>query len=164
MRILVGQVVGVHGIQGILKVQVALEDVARLTDFEITDEQGNVVPVKSLTVRPHESALVKVKGLHDRTEAEKWVGQTWFVDDRFFQTLPDDEYYSHDLIGLTVYQGDDVIGKIHSVQNYGAGDIIVIEKTDGRQELVAFTQENFPHIDLALRRAEVNMPHIVGDK
>jgi 16S rRNA processing protein RimM len=69
------------------------------------------------------------------------------------------EYYRADLIGLSVELADGTgYGRITDVQDYGAGDILEIERTDGTTELLPFTDRVVPVVDLAAGRVVVDPP------
>jgi len=54
--------------------------------------------------------------------------------------LDDGEYYHADLIGLAaVSDAGDALGVVHDVQNFGAGDILEIERPDAKRFMVPMT-------------------------
>ena len=53
--------------------------------------------------------------------------------------LGEGEYYHADLIGLPCEsEGGEPLGRVAAVENFGAGDILDIEKPDGRRTMVPF--------------------------
>jgi len=51
--------------------------------------------------------------------------------------LAEGEYYHADLIGLAVVSTDgDPVGAVVSVENFGAGDVVEIERPDGKRFMV----------------------------
>ena len=65
--------------------------------------------------------------------------------------LKKDSYFIADLIGLSVYNFDDITifyGKITDVMNYGASDIYEIKGRDGKVFLVPAVKEYVVKIDL----------------
>ena len=62
------------------------------------------------------------------------------VDRAALPPLGEGEYYHGDLIGLPcVGQDGSALGKVAAVENFGAGDLLEIEKPDGRKSLIPFT-------------------------
>ena len=162
MSVCVGQIVGVHGVRGSVKIKPMLDDVALLADMEkMTTRSGQELIVHTHSVHG-KVVLAKIKGVEDRTAAEKLIGTELFVSEDAFPELPEDEFYCRDLVGMTVLEGQKEVGIIKSIENYGAGDIVVIDTTDGRQEMIAFNDTNFPQIDLASRQVILNRPKIAG--
>ena len=51
--------------------------------------------------------------------------------------LADGEFYHADLIGLPCLVDGVEIGKAAAIENFGAGDIVEIEKPDGKRFMVA---------------------------
>ena len=53
-----------------------------------------------------------------------------------------EEFYHADLIGLEAQDSEGrVLGTVHAIHNYGAGDVIEIARPDGDSVLLAFTRE-----------------------
>ena len=162
MSVCVGQIVGVHGVRGSVKIKPMLDDVALLADMKkMTTHSGQELCVVAHGVHG-KVVLAKIKGVEDRTAAEKLIGTELFVPEDAFPELPEDEFYCRDLVGMTVLEGQTVVGIIKSIENYGAGDIVVIDMTDGHQEMIAFNDTNFPRVDLISKQVVLNRPKIAG--
>ena len=59
--------------------------------------------------------------------------------------LADGEYYHADLIGLPAHSTDGtVLGTCVGVDNYGAGDVLDIERPDGKRFMVPMRAEAVP--------------------
>ena len=64
--------------------------------------------------------------------------------------LEEGEYYHADLIGLAaVSPAGEPLGTIAAIENYGAGDILEIEKPDRTRAMVPMTAEAVPEWDHA---------------
>ena len=162
MSVCVGQIVGVHGVRGSVKIKPMLDDVTLLADMtKMTTRLGQELIVHTHGVHG-KVVLAKIKGVEDRTMAEKLIGTELFVPEDVFPQLPEGEFYCRDLVGMTVLENGQTVGTIKSIENYGAGDIVVIETTTGSQEMIAFNDTNFPHVDLALKQVILNRPKIAG--
>jgi len=162
MSVCVGQIVGVHGVRGSVKIKPMLDDVALLADMKkMTTRSGQELIVHTHGVHG-KVVLAKIKGVEDRTAAEKLIGTELFVSEDVFPELPEDEFYCRDLIGMTVLEDQKTVGTIKSIENYGAGDIVVIDMTDGRQEMIAFNDTNFPQVDLVSKQVVLNRPKMAG--
>ena len=74
-------------------------------------------------------AIARFAEVTDRTSAEKLRGTTLSVSRDALPALEEGEYYHADLIELAVVtEAGDAVGKVIAVQNFGATDIIEIEK------------------------------------
>ena len=85
-----------------------------------------------------------------KEEAAKLKGTRLFVPRERLPELLEDEYYHTDLIGLIVQnlEGSN-IGRIKSVLNHGASDLLEIEdKRENKSILVPFTRAIVPKVDI----------------
>ena len=68
-----------------------------------------------------------LKGVTDRTDAEKLCGQGVLVHKEDLPTLDADEFYLHELEGLQVETEEgQVLGRVESFFNNGVQDILVV--------------------------------------
>ena len=83
-----------------------------------------------------------------------------FIINRFIQfSFEENEYYFSDLIGLEVVDlEDNVIGKVKSVDNFGAGDVMEIVIKGERSVVLPFSIEAIPIVDTLNGRVTVNLP------
>ena len=82
-----------------------------------------------------------------REAAEALRGTLLTVARAALPALADGEYYHADLIGLAVVAADGAaVGRVAAVENYGAGDILEIEKPDGKRFMVPFRPEAVPEV------------------
>ena len=149
--VLVASILSPHGIRGNVKLFVYTEQVCDFFSFkEVIDENGNIYSISPLSEKKN-FIIVNIKGIVNRNEANMLVGKNLYVLRSELPTNNNLETYYHiDLIGLKVVDNlKNIIGKVKSVQNYGAGDILVVEdKKRGYEEYFLFTKRNFPFIDL----------------
>lgn len=158
-RICVGAIAGAFGIQGEVRLKsfcATPEDIA--TYGALTTEDGS----RSFTVRltrPVAGALgVRLSGVATREDAEALRGTTLWADRAVLPSLPDDEFYHADLIGLPVMDpGGAEIGRVRAIYDHGAGDILEIAGPSGIV-LLPFTQAVVPTVDLAAGRIVADPP------
>jgi 16S rRNA processing protein RimM len=92
----------------------------------------------------------RMSGVISKEEADKLKGTRLYVPRERLPQLLEDEYYHTDLIGLIVQnlEGSN-IGRIKSVLNHGASDLLEIEdKRENKSILVPFTQQIVPKVDI----------------
>lgn len=160
-RICVGAIAGAFGVQGEVRLKSFCADPFALGDYgELTDEAGT----QSFSVqidRAGKAELIgRLSGVRSKEDADALKGTRLFAARDQLPTLPDDEYYYSDLIGLTVVDpGGAVLGTVKSVVNHGASDILEI-KIPGASEtaLLPFTLEAVPTVDLAAGRIVADPP------
>lgn len=85
------------------------------------------------------AAVAKLDGINDRSAAEALRGSLVEVDRSALPPLEQGEYYHVDLIGLPAVDANgQEVGRVTSVENYGAGDLLEIETSAGKRSLIPF--------------------------
>ncbi len=81
------------------------------------------------------------------------------VADADLQDLYDDEYYYHDIVGLTVINNEDnsELGSVKEILQLPANDVWVVG-SKGKDDLyLPFTEQVVTEIDLEAKTAHVNL-------
>lgn len=73
--------------------------------------------------------------------------------DRF--KLPKDLFYFYDLIGCEVYNGDELVGEVINVENYGGSDVFSVQTRDGNRILIPFIKEFTKNVDIKNKKISV---------
>jgi len=95
-------------------------------------------------------AVIAFEGVADRNAAEALKGTELFVDRASLPGTDEDEFYHADLIGLEVRDSEGrVLGKVISLHNFGASDVLEFSRPDGDTVLMAFTKQTAPVINVA---------------
>jgi 16S rRNA processing protein RimM len=137
-RIALAAVAGAHGVQGELRLKLFSDSVESLSRHGILYVGG--VERRLLSVRDGNTAVAKVEGIADRSAAEALRGSLIEVDRSALPDLGEGEYYHADLIGLPAVDRDGkLVGTVAAVENYGAGDLLDIER-DGKRSLIPFRE------------------------
>jgi 16S rRNA processing protein RimM len=105
----------------------------------------------------------RLSGVATKEQADALSGTRLYTGRDRLPSLPDDEYYYTDLIGLDVLDtGGAQIGQVKAVQNHGAGDLLEVQTsssaTSSGTVLIPFTQIVVPTVDLASRRIIIDPP------
>ena len=131
-------VAGAHGIKGEVRLKLFSDSVESLTRHEKLYVGG--AERRLLAVRDGgKTAVARFAGVNDRGGAEALRGSLVEVDRDALPPLEEGEYYHADLIGLPAEDRDgNAIGTVASVENYGAGDLLEVEREDGRKSLIPF--------------------------
>lgn len=139
-----------HGIKGELRVKTFTGDPLALGEYgPLHTKDGRVFEIED--IRPAgEVAVVRFKGLRDRTAAESLTGTELYVDRSALPPEEEDEFYHDDLVGLAVRdESGTEVGRVTAVQNFGGGDILEINFQGRKGLLIPFTQAAVPDIDIA---------------
>ena len=149
--ILVGRVAGAFGVKGEVRITSYTDEPAALLRYRDL-KQADGGPALTLTGgRPHKGALVaRAKEVATREAAEALRGLELFVPRAVLPPPDDDEFYLADLIGLAVVAPTGAeLGRIKSVQNFGAGDLLEIAPETGPSWWLPFTKEAVPEVKIA---------------
>ena len=87
---------------------------------------------------------IKFEGVNTRNDAELERGKSIMVERSLLESAKqEDEFFVDELIGMIVYDDrGELVGQILKVMNYGATDILVLEK-EHRQMEAPFIKEVF---------------------
>jgi 16S rRNA processing protein RimM len=159
-RVLVGAVIGAHGIKGEAKVKTFTADPRAFGAYgPVATGTGRVLRIVSLRPLKDADVIVTFAGVSDRTSAENLKGAELYVARSALPAPETGEFYHADLVGLAVEDDSGAeIGRVRGVQNFGAGDLIEIEDADGDLRFVPFTTDAVPIVDIAGKRMVVRPP------
>jgi len=162
--ITIAQMKGAHGVKGEGRIRSFTEDPAACFAYgPFLDEAGKPIltPIKWRPVK--DGFVVTFKESLQREAVAAMRGTKLFAPRGALPAAQDDEFYITDLLGLQAVSPEgEVVGKIASVQNFGAGDLLEIDTQSGRVFL-AFTKEAVPDISLSDGKVTVSIPEDDGD-
>ena len=161
-EVMIGKIVGVHGIKGEVKVK-SESDV-----FERQIKVLDTVPVYRGTkreelqlesMRRHKGLyIIKFKGLNDRTEAEERIGGEIWIDRSKQVELGEDEFYFFDLMGCEVFNEDGrKLGVVKGILEQPASHILEVEKEDGKEVLIPFLSQFVKDVDVKNKKIVVSL-------
>lgn len=159
-RILLGRILGPHGIRGDVVIETYTANPRDIASYGPLQSEDGSRSFEIKVVRETPKGLIaRIAGVADRTAAEPLKGLTLFVDRERLPAAGEEEYYRADLIGLAVEDANGQrIGKVASVENYGAGDLLEIRLEGARKtELLPFTETFVPVVDVKSGRVVVIM-------
>lgn len=121
-------IIGAHGVTGEVKLKLFGEGADSLKRYGTLTASGRTLTVKQ--IRPaNNGAIARFSEVTDRNTAEALRGTELTIARDALPPLEDGEYYHADLIGLPCQTPDGAtLGTVVAVENFGAGDIIEIEK------------------------------------
>ena len=124
-KILIGKIVAPQGIRGDVRVQTYTTKPSDLHDMTIISNRFSSDDFRFVRPIPNSDVIIAhINGFDDRNAAETLRGTELFIERDTLPATKDGEYYQADLIGFTVVQNGQPVGKIACFQNFGAGDII----------------------------------------
>lgn len=137
-RVALAAVAGAHGVHGELRLKLftdGVENLARHTRLFVGGREYALSSVKD----GGKTAIARFAGIADRSAAEALRGVLVEVERSALPPLEEGEYYHADLIGLACLSLEgESLGSVVAVENFGAGDLLEVERPDGRRALVPF--------------------------
>ena len=128
-------VTGAHGVTGEVRLKLlgdGIEALSRHRSFN-----GGALTLGKLRDDGKGGAIARFAEITDRTAAEALRGTALTVPRSALPPLEQGEYYHADLLGLAaVTDAGDPLGTVVAVENFGAGDVIEIERPGGKRFMV----------------------------
>ncbi len=146
VRVTLAAVAGAHGITGEVRLKLFAESIESVRRYKAFEAAGATLTLKSL--KPGKpDAIARFAEVTSREAAEALRGTTLTVPRDSLPPLPEGEYYQTDLIGLPcVTPNGEPLGHVAAVENFGAGDILEIERPDGKRFMVPFNPQAVPQV------------------
>jgi len=144
-------VTGAHGVTGEVRLKLFGEGVAALSAHR--DFNEGALTLAKVRDDGKGGAIARFAEIADRTAAEKLRGTALTVPRSALPPLEEGEYYHADLIGLAaVSDAGEPLGTVVAVENFGAGDVIEIERPPedgkaGKRFMVPMRAEAVPEWD-----------------
>lgn len=157
-RVVIGIVVGSHGLQGTLKVDPRTDFPERYEVLKTCwlcrgDDEPRKVSIKRCKFGPR-GILLTLEGIKTRDDADKLRGATIEIPMSERWALPEDSFYISDLIGCqAVDETGKVIGVVEQVLR-GNQDILVIQSSGG-EVMVPFVDAWVGKIDISASTVEI---------
>jgi 16S rRNA processing protein RimM len=153
-----------HGVRGEARVKSYTGDPMAVADYgTLFSADGRAFEIEDGRHLKDDMLVVAFEGIHDRDAIKALTGIELFVDRAMLpETEEEDEFYHADLIGLDVVDLDgNKIGTLHTVLNFGAGDLLEIKPLQGGQTwLQPFTKVATPKVEIAARRITIDPLHL----
>jgi 16S rRNA processing protein RimM len=137
-QVTLAAVAGAHGLGGEVRLKLFAQGVDSLKRHKTVFAGTRTLTLKS--VKPGSAgAIARFAEIGDRAAAEALRGTLLTVPRSALPPLGEGEYYHADLIGLPCESAaGEALGTVVGVENYGAGDLLEIEKPDGKKALIPF--------------------------
>lgn len=159
-KILIGVIGAPHGIRGNVKLRTFSETPTDIAKYPLYTEDGTLFP-KFKVIRWQEGGflIVSLSGIEDRDKALELRGTKLYVKREDLPAPAEDTFYYSDLAGLQVQdtQGK-LIGKVLSVENYGAGPLLEIQTGDSTF-LAPFKADIITAVDLAAEMLTIDVEY-----
>lgn len=159
-RVCVGAIAGAFGVRGEVRLKSFCAEPEAIAGYApLFTEDGSRRFDVSLRGVIANGLAARLSGVDTREQAEALRGMRLFAGRDRLPSLPDDEFYHADLVGLEVLDtGGTVLGRVSAVLNHGAGDLLEIQCKGAPGLLLPFTRAAVPTVDLASGRIIADPP------
>lgn len=142
-QVTIAAVSGAHGVTGEVRLKLFGEGVDALKRYRIFN--NGTLTLAKLRSDNKGGAIARFAEVADRNAAEALRGSLLTIPRSALPPLEEGEYYHADLIGLpAISTTGEALGTCVAVENFGAGDILEIEKLDGKRFMVPMREEAVP--------------------
>jgi len=167
-RIALGVIRKAHGVRGEASVEAwsdspeRFEHVSSVTLVSPDDSQTRDAVIESVRIHAGR-ALVKFAGIESPEEVQLLQNWTVEVPEAEARKLDQDEYFLHDLVGLTLIDAEGTArGKVSEIEETGGGVLLVVDGPRGRFH-VPFAADICTNVDLAAKTITVSLPEGIED-
>ena len=131
-------ITGAHGVTGEVRLKLFTGDLSGYNSFN-----GGSLTLKSLR-----NGIARFAEVPDRNAAERLRGTALTVPRSALPPLEEGEYYHADILGLTaVSTTGEPLGVVVAIDDFGAGDVIEIERPDKKRFMVPMRAPAVPEWD-----------------
>jgi 16S rRNA processing protein RimM len=168
-RIAVGVIRKAHGVRGEASVEPWTDSVERFETLEsvtlVSPDERETREATVESVRIHAGrALVKFAGIDAPEDVQLLHNWTVEIPEEQARELEEDEYFLHDLVGLTLVDAEGrERGVVLEAYEGGGGILLNVKRADGREFEVPFAADLCTEIDLAAKRMVVSLPEGIED-
>lgn len=148
-----------HGLRGDLLLEIYTDFPERLKPGSQIFAGDKHKPLKITRRRPHNDGLILgFEGISTAEEAGKYRATVVYVLSADRPTLPEGEYYHHEIIGLTVLdEAGTTLGELSEIIVTGANDVYVVTPPEGNDILLPALKEVILAVDLAAKTMKVHL-------
>jgi len=167
-RIAVGVIRKPHGVRGEASVEPWTNSPERFDDLSnvtlVSPDESSTREARIAGVRIHgDRALLKFDGIDAPEDVDPFRNWTIEIPESEARELEENEYFLHDLIGLTLIDADgNEQGKVVDLYEGGGGILLQVERGARRFD-VPFASEICTKIDLATKTMTVALPEGIDD-
>ena len=156
----IGKVVKPQGIRGEVKARIITsfpEHFEQLSALYI--EQNEYIKFNIEDMRlSGDFVFIKLSKVDSRNDAESLRNKYLYIPAEELYPLQDDEFYHHQLLGLKVYDQDNVyLGMVKDIESYPVNDILVVENEKNKTFLIPVVKDFIKEIDIESQKVTVHV-------
>lgn len=148
-KVVLGKIGKVHGIKGWLRLNSFTTPPENILEYpQLRADTGRSIQTLEIDASRQQAKglLVHFAGFDLPETARELTGLELWVESSELPALESDEYYWHELVGMSVKnQEGQLLGQVSRIMETGANDVLVIaatdESIDDRERLIPYLQE-----------------------
>jgi 16S rRNA processing protein RimM len=162
MQLQVARIGKPHGIRGEVTVQVLTDAPGDrfVPGTQFIVEPASAGPLTVFSARWNKDILLLAfDEIETRNEAETLRGAKLFIETAEVGADDDDEgWYEHELVGLDVRVGANVVGRVSGLHTLPVQDLLVVTTNDGKEVLIPFVEQIVPEVNVGEKYVLVTPP------
>ncbi|HEY0140064.1 MAG TPA: ribosome maturation factor RimM [Thermoanaerobaculia bacterium] len=168
-RIALGIIRKAHGVRGEASVEPWTDSLERFTEIDavtlVAPDEAKTRETRVEAVRVHAGrALVKFAGIDSPEALRELHGWTVEIPESEARELEEDEYFLHDLVGLTLIDAEGKQrGVVDEAYEGGGGILLSIQRPDGTTWDLPFAADICVAVDLEAKTMSVVLPEGIDD-
>jgi len=157
----IGQIVGTHGLKGVIKVKPLTDDITRFNKLKTVyinmKEELTEFPIEKVQYNKN-MVLLKLQGIDTTQKAEEYRNFYIKIDRKDSVKLPENSYFIIDLIGCDVYdEENNLLGKLEDIYPTGSNDVYAVKNDLGKQLLLPAIKDVIKQVDIANKKIIVKL-------
>lgn len=141
--VMLAAIAGAHGVTGEVRLKLFGESAEALSRYR--NFNGGALTLTRVRSDNKGGAIARFAEVADRTAAEKLRGTQLTIARSAMPPLAAGEFYHADLLGLpAISDAGESLGEVVAVENFGATDILEVQRPDGKRFMVPLTDEAVP--------------------
>lgn len=157
----IGQIVNTNGLKGFLKVKPLTDDITRFENLKTIyiQKAKELIGFKIQEVKYNkQSVLLKLEGIDDITEAEKYKNFYIKISKENAVELEKNSYFIVDIIGCQVYTDEnEYLGNVVDVFQTGSNDVYTLKNSEGKEILIPAIKEVIKNVDIKNKKIVIHL-------
>ena len=157
---IIGKVVKPQGIKGEVKAGIITsfpEHFEHLSYIYIEEDEYVKFEVEKTRLSKN-SVFIKFKEIQTRNDAENLRNKYLYIPGEELYPLEDDEFYHHQLLGLKVYDQDNIyLGIVKDVEPYPENDILNVESENNKIYLIPVVKDFIKEVNIESQKVTIQV-------
>ena len=153
--LIIGKVLKAHGIKGDIKVESYLDTPKKMLKLKEVFIDGNNYKIER-TAQSGSFVLLTLGGIDNIEQAEKLKSAIISCPKKDLPPNEEGRYFIDDVIGCSVTNGEEILGNVVDIYQYGSADIYVISGSKG--------QIMFPLVEGVVKNIDIKNKEIIVNK